>query len=456
MQMSWIDNALVTLNVIFLVGGCSVDLNKLRVPILKDAGPSRDLALETGDGTGKNPDLGPNLIGPTDVGAPTDGVWSPNDAKGTGAYDGVQRPESDGPTAREVAGSNDLRDDGSGAGGSFDGGTAVTDTPFPSDVDGARGTDDVATADTDGTNTDVPVDLPLTVTGGAGGSSRDGSWDVAADSRGGSTAGSGGTDGSSTSKDGTVGSGGSGTGGSTSADAASVCIGYVGSDAGAGLTQGLVAYYPCESASGVLLPDQSGNGKDATLVTGTLGRSGYSFGAGKVNKALYLAVANQGYVTLPTGLLATACEATVATWVYVNSSVGWQRIFDFGKDTNVYMFLTPLNLTTNVIRFAISVGGNSSDHEQSMDGQAALTPGVWKHVAVVLGPSGGILYVNGAQVGANAAMTLRPADLGNTQNSWIGRSQFSWDPTFDGNIDELRIYDRALSPAEIQALASGT
>jgi hypothetical protein len=109
-----------------------------------------------------------------------------------------------------------------------------------------------------------------------------------------------------------------------------------------------------------------------------------------------------------------------------------------------------------VIRFAISVGGNSSDHEQSMDGQAALTPGVWKHVAVVLGPSGGILYVNGAQVGANAAMTLRPADLGNTQNSWIGRSQFSWDPTFDGNIDELRIYDRALSPAEIQALASGT
>jgi hypothetical protein len=34
------------------------------------------------------------------------------------------------------------------------------------------------------------------------------------------------------------------------------------------LPTGLVAYYPCESANGVVLPDQSGNGNDATLSIG--------------------------------------------------------------------------------------------------------------------------------------------------------------------------------------------
>jgi hypothetical protein len=29
-------------------------------------------------------------------------------------------------------------------------------------------------------------------------------------------------------------------------------------------------------------------------------------------------------------------------------------------------------------------------------------------------------------------------------NDYIGHSQFSWDPTLDGNIDEFRVYNRAL------------
>ena len=457
MRKSWIDNSIITSVAMLVVGGCAVDLGKLRAPIRQDSGASLDGALGTGDVTGKNPDLGPNTIASTEVDVSIDSLWSPNDDQRTGDDDGVLI--SDGPTSKDVAGSNDLPDDSDGAVGGFEGGTAVADTPLPSAVDGSGDTVDVALADTGGTGADVATDPPLTWTGGAGGSSPDGSADVASGgggNSGGGSAGSGGAGGSSTAKGGTLGTGGLGTAGSTSADAGSVCLGRIGIDAGAGLTQGLLAYYPCESASVGLLPDQSGNGKAATLVTGTGGSVGYSFAAGKVNKALDLAVTNQGYATLPAGLLASACEATIATWVYVNSSVGWQRIFDFGKDSNVYMFLTPLNTTTDVIRFAISVSSNGSAHEQIIDGQAELPTGVWKHVAVVLGPSGGILYVNGAQAGANAAMTFRPADLGNTPNNWIGRSQYNWDPTFDGNIDEFRVYDRALSPAEIQALASGT
>jgi hypothetical protein len=50
---------------------------------------------------------------------------------------------------------------------------------------------------------------------------------------------------------------------------------------------------------------------------------------------------------------------------------------------------------------------------------------------------------------------LRPSDLGDTGNNFIGRSPFTADPYLDGQIDEFRIYDRVLSTAEIGELASG-
>jgi hypothetical protein len=73
-------------------------------------------------------------------------------------------------------------------------------------------------------------------------------------------------------------------------------------------------------------------------------------------------------------------------------------------------------------------------------------------VAVAKSGNTGTLYVNGTQVGQNTSMTLSPSSLGNTTNNWIGRSQYAADPFLDGQIDEFRIYNRALSAAEVQAL----
>jgi len=69
-----------------------------------------------------------------------------------------------------------------------------------------------------------------------------------------------------------------------------------------------------------------------------------------------------------------------------------------------------------------------------------------------LGLSGLAFYVDGVQVGASGPAPIRPVDLGKTLYDYIGRSNYSWDPYLDGNIDEFRVYNRALSPAEIRAL----
>ena len=233
------------------------------------------------------------------------------------------------------------------------------------------------------------------------------------------------------------------------------CGNRVTLDASGGLTEGLVAWYRCESGtgtSGTVLPDSSGHGNDATLHAGAGTSPGHSFSAGEVGNALNLIEANKGYVTMPAGLLANACEATIATWVYVNSdSNSWSRIWDFGNDTNSYMFLTRITNTDELARFGITNTGGS--HEELIIGQTPVPYRKWTHVAVVLGPSGGILYFDGEVFGTNRAMVLRPADLGSTANNYIGRSQYSVDPYFNGSVDEFRVYTRALSADEIRALA---
>ena len=229
---------------------------------------------------------------------------------------------------------------------------------------------------------------------------------------------------------------------------------------GAGIvsTANLLIYYPCDETSGSTLADASGNNRNATLATGTGGSGGYTFGTGQVNNALRLVKASQGYASIADTGLSGATAMTIATWVYLNSAADWQKVWDFGKNTSSYMFLTTRSGTgAKVLRFGISL--NSYGSEQDVDGTAELPLGAWHHVAVVLNGATGYLYLDGTQVGTKTGMTLSPASLGTTTNNWIGKSQFynaapPPDPYLDGNIDDFRVYSRALSVAEIGLLAA--
>jgi hypothetical protein len=53
-----------------------------------------------------------------------------------------------------------------------------------------------------------------------------------------------------------------------------------------------------------------------------------------------------------------------------------------------------------------------------------------------------------------SAMTLNPSSLPATTQDYVGKSQFPPDPVLDAAVDEVQIYDRALSAAEIQSLTT--
>jgi alpha-L-arabinofuranosidase len=172
---------------------------------------------------------------------------------------------------------------------------------------------------------------------------------------------------------------------------------------------------------------------------------------GKFGSALQLGGGSPAeYVALPASIVNGLTDFTVAGWVNPAAIATWARLFDFGTGETVYMFLTVSAGATP--RFAITVSGNGN--EQRLDAPAPLPVGEWTHLAVTLSGTTGTLYVNGAAVATNTAMTLNPSSLGATSQNCIGRSQFPPDPYLDGVVDEFQIYSRALSAAEVLSLTT--
>lgn len=176
------------------------------------------------------------------------------------------------------------------------------------------------------------------------------------------------------------------------------------------------------------------------------GNVGYS--EGKNGQAVSMN-GTDSYMTLPSEHALSGYDSiTVTTWVNWRGGGNWQRIFDFGKNTNQFMFLSPKS-GSGTLRFAIKNGGG-----EQMVQTASMPVNVWMHVAVTLGDKTAKLYVNGELKATNTNVTIKPSDFKPGVN-YIGKSQFN-DPLFNGMIDEFRIYNSALSAEEIQAVYNNT
>ena len=168
--------------------------------------------------------------------------------------------------------------------------------------------------------------------------------------------------------------------------------------------------------------------------------------AGKIGQAIDLN-GTSDYITLPDGA-ANVEDMTVAAWVNWDGGNHWQRIFDFGNNTNQYLCLTPRS-GDNTLRFIIRNGGGEQIVETTQ-----LAAGQWVHVAVTLSGETAVLYVNGAAASQANGITINPGDFAPRIN-YIGKSQFSADALFNGRIDELRVYSYALTSTELQTLYAG-
>ncbi len=167
-----------------------------------------------------------------------------------------------------------------------------------------------------------------------------------------------------------------------------------------------------------------------------------------------------GYAEIPDAAAFHPTNLTIEAWVRFNSldSAGLgecpagEQFLVFKQNTRYGDFEGfDLNKTrisgVDVFKFMIS---SSEGRSVEIDSSAALATGVWYHVAAVRGSNFVQLYVNG-QLQAGAAVTF-PQDYG-TMPLYFGTSgQSYWDRKLNGTLDEVTLYNRALSSTEIASI----
>jgi len=202
---------------------------------------------------------------------------------------------------------------------------------------------------------------------------------------------------------------------------------------------GLVGYYPLDEGSGNTAADLSGNGHDGTLPDS--GASWIPWGA--INGAIHIDGSNGSDIKLGTWDPTEGTgQLSVAMWIKWSGS-GNQNQGLLSKRAggwSVDNMLFGLRITQ-------SDAGIRLHHAGTMVAVAgALTPvvGQWAHVAATFDGTTGRLYLNGAEIGSG------PFSLGNDPAAEMRIGSYNNDsPCYNGDIDEIRIYNRALTPEEL-------
>jgi len=196
-----------------------------------------------------------------------------------------------------------------------------------------------------------------------------------------------------------------------------------------------VAAYGFNEGGGTLLTDLSGNGNNGTISGATWTASG------KYGNALSFNGTNARVTVNNSASLRLTSAMTLEAWVFpttVNSA--WRDVIYKGDDN--YYLMAMSNNSSHPVGGAI-LGGVYAE----AIGPNALTANTWAHLATTYDGATVRLYVNGVQVASQAktgtiATSTNPLQIGG--DSIYGQY-------FAGRIDEVRVYNRGLSVAEIQS-----
>src|SRR5208282_3315265 len=167
-----------------------------------------------------------------------------------------------------------------------------------------------------------------------------------------------------------------------------------------------------------------------------------------------------GYVALSNGLVQNDASITVEAWVTDNAGLTWAEVWCFGDSAagpgqnptsgTSYISLIPHSGEDDFrAAFNLTPGNQEID---VIDSSGPMPTGVEQYAVVTYDAASTTarLFLNGNLVGiASIPTNLAPANYGDTFNNWLGRDEFGGDPMFAGTLDELRIWNGAVSPLYI-------
>jgi formylglycine-generating enzyme required for sulfatase activity len=218
-------------------------------------------------------------------------------------------------------------------------------------------------------------------------------------------------------------------------------------DAKGNLERDLVLYFTFDKEEpGGIVTDRSGHGNDGQAVNVQFVKDGHQGGAARFGLSMsHITVANKDDLNPP--------FLTLAAWIKTSYSDNqWRRIFDKDYDKG----------------FALSNGGNHAQwHHQGqlewecggcgvLSGQQRrIDDGQWHHVAATYDGTVHRLYLDGQRISNECARRGRvPANnydltIGENQSN---RADTDTETSFNGMMDDVMMFNRALSAEEIRML----
>jgi hypothetical protein len=193
---------------------------------------------------------------------------------------------------------------------------------------------------------------------------------------------------------------------------------------------GLAGYWSFNEATGTMAGDSSGNKRAGTL-------SGGTWAAGKRGSGLSFN-GTSDKVSGPS--ITVGASMTISAWIKKTSSTGQKSFFSNRGGGNVYFGLSGSQ---------VFLYDNAGSPASIVSGSGAVQFGQWQHVVATSNGSTITFYVNGVQV----------YQTSQARSASTGTFGIGWDPNiaseyWNGSIDEVRLYSRALTAAEVAGLYS--
>ncbi|WP_168120818.1 LamG-like jellyroll fold domain-containing protein [Paenibacillus sp. HB172176] len=187
-----------------------------------------------------------------------------------------------------------------------------------------------------------------------------------------------------------------------------------------------------DETGGTTAADASGNGNDAALYGGA------AFAAGKFANALQLDGIDD-HAELPAVIDPGSSDYTAAAWVKLDSAQGTRQII-----------LQQLGSGATWLFRDSATGTLGSWGGSALASTSQIPLGEWTHVAVTSSGADKKLYVNGQLEDSSASSSPYASTAG--MRVGMHKSPDATNEEWDGEIDDLRIYGKALSEAELLAM----
>jgi hypothetical protein len=208
---------------------------------------------------------------------------------------------------------------------------------------------------------------------------------------------------------------------------------------------GPVGHWTLDETSGALAADSSGNGDSGTLLNGPLhiaGRVGQALSFNGVDEAVsipHTAVLDTYPITISLWMSTTTGTVGGLVNKYLPSSFGGYQVFTSGGNLCAWYFR------------------DASSYIWDGSGCTLATPGFndgrWHHVAFIVDASGGRLFVDGT-LRVTQPWTGTAGATTTTQDLSLARYPETASPYLPGKIDDVQIYNRALSAGEVSSLSA--